>query len=325
MDRLACVGQVVAERAYQSGEIHVLARLDGAVVAREGQRLVEHGRHGVQIGDRLPLLLGVVDQLGAQPQTGQQRAQIVCDGREHARAVIDQALNALLHLVEGLCRLNDLARPRLGHGRGAHVGAEPARGLGEAAERYGHPPGRPDRKQRDSASEHREAETEAQEPERAQRGTVHGHGQPGAVGQLQPRGDLLCRALVNHDRRRAEVAEHPLEILRQMAAAPVLGSLGWRPRGRGPVSSQRRPGDTLEHLGSALGRDATRNRRDRRHPADPARIAQMIVTEQTTDRGDADARHKRQEQAADQDHRDATGDAMRRKAHYDRLTGWASM
>jgi hypothetical protein len=41
LDRLADVSQVVAQRAHEGGEIDVLARLAGAVVASEGQRLVE--------------------------------------------------------------------------------------------------------------------------------------------------------------------------------------------------------------------------------------------------------------------------------------------
>src|ERR671918_1656282 len=53
LHRLAHISQVIAERAHQGSEIHVLARLAGADVASEGQGLVEHGRHGVQIDDRL--------------------------------------------------------------------------------------------------------------------------------------------------------------------------------------------------------------------------------------------------------------------------------
>jgi hypothetical protein len=161
VDRLAHISNVIAERTHQGSEVHVLARLAGAVVPSEGQGLVEHGRHGVEIGDRLALLLGVVDQLGAQPQTGEYRAQIVGDGSEHARAVVDEALDALLHLIERPCRLEDLARPGLGHRRGIYIGAKSACGLGEATERHGHPPRRPDREQRDAAGQHREAKTEA--------------------------------------------------------------------------------------------------------------------------------------------------------------------
>ena len=51
----------------------------------------------------------------------------------------------------------------------------------------------------------------------------------------------------------------------------------------------------------------------------------MVVAERTADQGDADARHERQEQAADQDQGYAARDATRREAHYARLTGWASM
>jgi hypothetical protein len=91
------------------------------------------------------------------------------------------------------------------------------------------------------------------------------------------------------------------------------------------VRVERRPCDALEQLRPALARDAPRDRRDRRQPTDQARIAQLVVAERTADRGDADARNQRQEQAADQDQRGAARDAARREAHYDRLTGWASM
>jgi hypothetical protein len=52
---------------------------------------------------------------------------------------------------------------------------------------------------------------------------------------------------------------------------------------------------------------------------------EIVVAERTADRGDADARNKRQEQAADQDQNNAAGDAARRETHYDRLTGCANM
>ncbi len=110
-------------------------RLFGRIVAREGKGRFDHALHVVEVGQHLVALLLVLDELGAQPQAGDRRAQVVRDGRQHLRAVLDEAANALLHLVEGARGPAHLHRSRLAQRWRIDVHAQALRGSGEDAKR----------------------------------------------------------------------------------------------------------------------------------------------------------------------------------------------
>jgi hypothetical protein len=79
------------------------------VAARERQVLVDHVLH---VGDVLLhrlLALGRARQGQLQLQPGEGRAQVVADGGQKRRALVDVALDALAHVEEGPRRLSNLA------------------------------------------------------------------------------------------------------------------------------------------------------------------------------------------------------------------------
>ena len=93
------------------------------LLAGEGQRRLDHVLHLVERRqDPGPGLL-VVDELGAQAQRGDRRAQIVADRRQHPGAVVDEAAQPRLHPVERRHR-----RPAPRSGRLGQQRAVPRRG-----------------------------------------------------------------------------------------------------------------------------------------------------------------------------------------------------
>ena len=106
----AGIRRLFAHRLQQRRQIERRRFLDFRFVPRERQRRLDHPLHIVEVGDRLPLLLLVLDQLGAQSEPGQRRPQVVRNRRQHLGAVADELLQALLHAVEGERRPLDLER-----------------------------------------------------------------------------------------------------------------------------------------------------------------------------------------------------------------------
>ena len=68
----------------------------------------------------------------------QRRAQIVRDGRQQARAVLDQTAQARLHVVEGTGRLPGLDGAGFGQRRGVDIVAEPFGGRCQRGKGCGH-------------------------------------------------------------------------------------------------------------------------------------------------------------------------------------------
>ena len=93
-DVQAEVAQILAQTLDQGGEIDRAGILAARLLAGKGERRLGHALHLVQRLQDLGARLVVVDELGAQAQRGHRRAQIVRDRREHAGAVLDEALQA---------------------------------------------------------------------------------------------------------------------------------------------------------------------------------------------------------------------------------------
>ena len=114
-----------------------------ALIAGELQRGADHGIHLGDRGQHLVPLLRILDGFGPQPQQRQRRAQIVRDGRQQARAVLDQAAQARLHVVEGAGRLPRLGGSGFGQRRCVDVMAEPFGGRCQRGKGCGHAPDGP--------------------------------------------------------------------------------------------------------------------------------------------------------------------------------------
>ena len=100
-------------------------RLARGVGARKCDRRGDHCLHFVEILEHLRPLLVIADELGAQPHARDRRAQVVGNGRDHERTVVDETPDALLHQVEGPGRVPDFGGPRFAQRRRIDVGAEP--------------------------------------------------------------------------------------------------------------------------------------------------------------------------------------------------------
>ena len=95
------IGPIFAQALQQVGQIGRHVGLALGVVPGKGEGGVDHRRHLRQVGQHLALKLGVVHEFRPQAQTGQRRAQVVPDRRQHAGSIGDEAVQALLHPVDG--------------------------------------------------------------------------------------------------------------------------------------------------------------------------------------------------------------------------------
>ena len=91
-------------------------------------------------GEHLRLGFLVVEQLGAELQRGDRRAEVMADRREHAGTIRDEAQEALLHPVEGRDQPPCLVRAGLGEERRRGAAAEGVGAVGERLQRARHPP-----------------------------------------------------------------------------------------------------------------------------------------------------------------------------------------
>ncbi len=105
------------------------------VTARERQIGFEHAAHLVDVLLHRLDLGTVAQERQLELEAGEDGAQVVRDACEHGRALLDGALDARLHLDEGLRRLPHLARAAwLEVGRLAAL-AEAFGGVGEPQDR----------------------------------------------------------------------------------------------------------------------------------------------------------------------------------------------
>jgi hypothetical protein len=93
---------VLDEAVQQRFHVDGLRGLGVLQSAQVGQHAVDHRLHGVDVGVQFLLPRGVIDQLGAQAQARERRAQVVRDGRERPAALDHQLTQPLLHEIEGL-------------------------------------------------------------------------------------------------------------------------------------------------------------------------------------------------------------------------------
>ena len=99
-DSLSGVGEIVAEALDERDQVRRCPRLVGRIVARECQRRIEHGLHIVEVRQGLVVLIFLRDELRAQAKPGQKGSQVVADGGQHHRSVVDQVAEPLLHAIE---------------------------------------------------------------------------------------------------------------------------------------------------------------------------------------------------------------------------------
>jgi hypothetical protein len=104
---------------------------------------------------------------------------------DHLRAVLDEAPDAPLHLVEGAGRTPHLDRTALLQGRRGDIGAEPVGRPGEDPERRGHAIHHHGGQNDDGHDHHRHRENEAERPERLGLTERRGEVQPTSVGQAK--------------------------------------------------------------------------------------------------------------------------------------------
>jgi len=96
--------------AQQAGQVGFGRGFRVGLVAGHAQRLLDHLLHVHQRALHGSAQVGIVHQLGAQPQRGNQRAQIVGDGADQLRLVFDMARQPLAHGVERGGQFARLAR-----------------------------------------------------------------------------------------------------------------------------------------------------------------------------------------------------------------------
>ena len=121
----------------------------------------------------------VLDELRAQAQPRDRRAQVVADRGQHLRAVVDQAPHPVAHPVEGAGDGEDLLRAGLGQGDVVVAGAERLGRAGEPRQRRRQRPGRPDAEQGQGQRQEHDGEDQRALLRRAQR--VVRQASPGAA------------------------------------------------------------------------------------------------------------------------------------------------
>ncbi|OIQ64827.1 hypothetical protein GALL_536210 [mine drainage metagenome] len=120
------------QRLRHVGRLRLLA----AVAAREGEIVLQHARHLVDILAHGVDFRTVADQRQFELEAGQDGAQIVRHAGQHRGALLDRALDARFHLQERLRGAAHLARPA-----GAEVGrlaslAEALGGIRKTQDRF---------------------------------------------------------------------------------------------------------------------------------------------------------------------------------------------
>ena len=158
--RPARIRRLVEHGAAERREVERHRGLGGRLVAGEGEGRRDHRFHLVEVGQHPPPLLLVLQELGAEAEAGDRRAEVMADRRQHLRAVADEAADAPGHGVEGAGGGGDLRWSLLWQGRRVHVAPEPLRRLRQVAHRPRQPPHRPERERRRGRRHHDEGEQE---------------------------------------------------------------------------------------------------------------------------------------------------------------------
>ncbi len=97
----AVLAQVIDQRFHQGHQVGHVQQLAAVVAAQVVERLVDQCRHFVDVGQQLiALCRGSSAWPEAQTHARQRCAQIVRDGGEEARALVDLPQDLFLHLVE---------------------------------------------------------------------------------------------------------------------------------------------------------------------------------------------------------------------------------
>ena len=126
-DLAADLPQVLAHPLDQRREVDLARGLARRLVAREGERRLDHALHLVEGGEEALPGLVLLDQLGPQPQRRDRRPEVVAEGSQQAGAVVDEAAQPRLHGVEGPRRPPQLVRAPLRQRLDRLAAAEPVR------------------------------------------------------------------------------------------------------------------------------------------------------------------------------------------------------
>ena len=125
--------------------------LDG--IPCKTQSRSDHSFHFIKVGEHLPLLFLVLHILCAKAQTRDRRSQIMCYCGHHLSSVLDEAADAILHIVEGPRSSPHLARAGLQQAWRVHIDAEPFCGAGKRVQGRDQPAHSPHR-EADHAQQH---------------------------------------------------------------------------------------------------------------------------------------------------------------------------
>ena len=117
--------------AAQAGKIRPARRFPPSGRPASRPRVsAQHGVDGFDVVQRaLPICRTGAPRSGTQTQPRQRRAQVVADGGQHLRALIDERANAFAHVVQRFGDLGDLARP-IQFQNAVAVGGSPKRSRG---------------------------------------------------------------------------------------------------------------------------------------------------------------------------------------------------
>ena len=116
-------------------QAHVADVLVHRAVLDALQRALDHHVELVEVLVEVRAQLVVVQHLGAQLQARDRRLQVVRDAREQALAILHEALDARLHVVERAGRAAQLDGAGLGHRARVHRAAEGRGCVGDALQR----------------------------------------------------------------------------------------------------------------------------------------------------------------------------------------------
>ena len=132
LDHIAAAPGGLGDLLEQRRKVDRLRRLAG-VALREGEIVLQHAAHLVDVGAERLGVGRVAEQRELELEAGQHGAKIVADAGEHGGALLDLPLDAFAHVDEGLCRLPHLARAARPEDADRPALAELLGGVGERA------------------------------------------------------------------------------------------------------------------------------------------------------------------------------------------------
>ncbi len=138
-----------------SCNIDLYRRLVGGIVTGERHGRLDHRFHFIEIVEHFGALFVIIDKLRSQAHAGNWRAQIVGDRGQHLGAVLNKALQADLHGVEGARSAAHFAGAGLGQRRGVEFDPQAFGCGGEQGHRPGGAAHRVDGRHRNEECQHR--------------------------------------------------------------------------------------------------------------------------------------------------------------------------